>query len=28
MDAASEKVITTLPIGERVDAVAWDPKSK
>ncbi len=28
MDAASGKVITTLPIGERVDAVAWDPKSK
>lgn len=28
MDAASGKVITTLPIGDRVDAVAWDPKTK
>ncbi len=28
MDANSGKVITTLPIGERVDAVAFDPDSK
>ena len=28
MDAHSGKVITTLPIGERVDAVAFDPASK
>jgi len=28
MDAASGKVITTLPIGERVDAVAYDPDNK
>jgi len=28
MDATSGKVITTLPIGERVDAVAFDPDSK
>jgi DNA-binding beta-propeller fold protein YncE len=28
MDANSGKVITTLPIGERVDAVAFDPNSK
>jgi DNA-binding beta-propeller fold protein YncE len=28
MDANTGKVITTLPIGERVDAVAFDPESK
>ena len=28
MDATSGKVITTLPIGERVDAVAFDPDNK
>jgi YVTN family beta-propeller protein len=28
MDANSGKVIATLPIGERVDAVAYDPDSK
>jgi len=28
MDAASGKVITTLPIGDRVDAVAYDPDNK
>lgn len=28
MDANSGKVITTLPIGERVDAVAYDPDNK
>jgi len=28
MDAATGKVITTLPIGDRVDAVAFDPDSK
>ena len=28
MDSNSGKVITTLPIGERVDAVAFDPDSK
>src|SRR5258708_29318312 len=28
MDAASGKVITTLPIGERVDAVAFDSTNK
>lgn len=28
MDADTGKVITTLPIGERVDAVAYDPDSK
>lgn len=27
MDATNGRVITTLPIGERVDAVAFDPKS-
>ena len=28
MDAISGKVITTLPIGERVDAVAFDPDNQ
>jgi len=28
MDATNGKVITTLPIGERVDAVAFDPSTK
>jgi len=28
MDANSGQVITTLPIGERVDAVAFDPENK
>lgn len=28
MDANSGKVITTLPIGDRVDAVAFDPENK
>jgi YVTN family beta-propeller protein len=28
MDATNGKVITTLPIGERVDAVAFDPDNK
>jgi len=28
MDASSGKVLTTLPIGERVDAVAYDPENK
>ena len=28
MDATSGKVITTLPIGDRVDAVAFDPDNK
>ncbi|HEX4603035.1 MAG TPA: YncE family protein [Candidatus Angelobacter sp.] len=28
MDAKNGKVLTTLPIGERVDAVAYDPDSK
>ena len=28
MDANSGQVITTLPIGERVDAVAFDPDNK
>ncbi len=28
MDATSGKVITTLPIGDRVDAVAYDPDTK
>jgi YVTN family beta-propeller protein len=28
MDANSGKIITTLPIGERVDAVAYDPDNK
>ena len=28
MDSASGKVITTLPIGDRVDAVAYDPDNK
>ncbi|MDQ2711552.1 MAG: YncE family protein [Acidobacteriota bacterium] len=28
MDATSGKVITTLPIGDRVDAVAYDPGKK
>jgi DNA-binding beta-propeller fold protein YncE len=28
MDASNGKVITTLPIGERVDAVAYDPDNK
>jgi DNA-binding beta-propeller fold protein YncE len=28
MDASSGKVLTTLPIGERVDAVAYDPDNK
>jgi DNA-binding beta-propeller fold protein YncE len=28
MDANSGRIITTLPIGERVDAVAFDPNSK
>ena len=28
MDATNGKVITTLPIGERVDAVAYDPATK
>jgi len=28
MDAANGKVITTLPIGDRVDAVAYDPDNK
>jgi len=28
MDAGNGKVITTLPIGDRVDAVAFDPDSK
>jgi hypothetical protein len=28
MDANTGKVITTLPIGERVDAVAYDPENK
>jgi DNA-binding beta-propeller fold protein YncE len=28
MDATNGKVITTLPIGERVDAVAFDPAKK
>jgi DNA-binding beta-propeller fold protein YncE len=28
MDARDGKVITTLPIGERVDAVAYDPDNK
>jgi DNA-binding beta-propeller fold protein YncE len=28
MDASNGKVLTTLPIGERVDAVAYDPDNK
>jgi YVTN family beta-propeller protein len=28
MDASNGKVITTLPIGDRVDAVSYDPDSK
>ena len=28
MDASNGKVLTTLPIGERVDAVAYDPENK
>ena len=28
MDSGSGKVITTLPIGDRVDAVAFDPENK
>ena len=28
MDANSGQVVSTLPIGERVDAVAWDPDNK
>lgn len=28
MDAANGQVLTTLPIGERVDAVAYDPDNK
>jgi YVTN family beta-propeller protein len=28
MDASNGKVITTLPIGDRVDAVAYDPDNK
>lgn len=28
MDAFSGKVITTLPIGDRVDAVVYDPDNK
>ncbi len=28
MDATNGKVLTTLPIGERVDAVAYDPDNK
>ncbi|MBV8206551.1 MAG: YncE family protein [Acidobacteria bacterium] len=28
MDSSNGKVLTTLPIGERVDAVAYDPQNK
>jgi DNA-binding beta-propeller fold protein YncE len=28
MDANNGKVITTLPIGDRVDAVAFDPENR